>query len=278
MSQLEAQITAAKTLVAYLEGLRESPVTPPPTKDIGGKVRRLLYSSKWPTAVDQRLLCNTNSDSEKIHRGRGILEHVIDRHLTYNDSILDFGCGEGHLTWAVQEIDPRIVVGYDITDQGWCRYPKRDTLQFTPIWDIVRGNGPYNIIIAYDVLDHTQDPVESLLQMQNVLTGNGRIYLRCHPWTARHGGHAHQFLNRAYCHLLYPEELVSFGWTAPPQQVTDPLRTYGRWISKANMRVISERPQTSPVEPIFTGVPAIAKKLSSLGALDVQFVDYTLKL
>jgi hypothetical protein len=95
---------------------------------------------------------------------------------------------------------------------------------------------------------------EVLSSAKSVLSSGGKIYLRAHPWTGRHGGHLYRQLNKAFVHfLLTKEELAAFGVSQDPEilQALHPIGMYRYWIDKCDLKIETEdMPQT--IEPYFS--------------------------
>jgi hypothetical protein len=124
---------------------------------------------------------------------------------------------------------------------------------------------------------------------------NGRIYLRCHPWTSRHGTHLYKQLNRAYLHLVFDtDELFSMGLKETrTRNFLDPMTEYRKIIEEARLTISEEELVTHPVELFFTHEPAVLRRIKeqwkvsenkALAAgtqfprdvLEIQFVDFIL--
>lgn len=132
-----------------------------------------------------------------------------------NKNTLFYGCNDPHLINQVAK-DAKTTTSYN--RQFLKLDPQID--QSKHIKEIIL-NSPYDTIIMWDVLDHYFDdyytdyyaimPPEltcvaaqaKLIKVAlDLLKPQGKIFIRCHPWFSRNGGH----LNQAYKHLLIEEE------------------------------------------------------------------------
>jgi 2-polyprenyl-3-methyl-5-hydroxy-6-metoxy-1,4-benzoquinol methylase len=241
----------------------------------------------WPRAINPDLICQKDSEPDKEYRAESIVEFVITDYLK-DMRFLDFGCGEGHVVAAAAAAGASKAVGFDLRSQGWDRFDQNEnfflTTEYT-YWD----NGPYDVILLFDVLDHIEnaDPVEILTNMSNLLAPEGKIYLHCHPWCSRHGTHLYENgFNRAFAHLVMDEvELVRLGGynnmnTLP---ITQPVNTYRKWINDAGLKMVSEQINEEKVEDFFFNDQNIWNRIHAkwdgddpTEHLKVSSVDYVL--
>jgi 2-polyprenyl-3-methyl-5-hydroxy-6-metoxy-1,4-benzoquinol methylase len=229
-------------------------------------LKNLLNSKEWPQAVFQDQIADENSEKDKEERAEGIADILLPN---LNDKkFLDFGCGEGHVAKHVAN-DSSLSVGYDIeksikSQLAW--EEKKEKLLLTTDFEKARSEGPYDIILIYDVLDHAKEESmsEILERAKSVLSEDGIIYLRCHPWCGRHGGHAYRKINKAFVHLVLTEdELKEMGLDLEPnQKVFFPLDTYSKAIEKAGLVNSQERDiDFLDVEPFFSENPIVKNRI-----------------
>ena len=248
-------------------------------------------------------MCDPNIEDDKKNRAENVIDVFISESLE-NKKFLDFGCGEGHMAVYAASQKTTISVGYDINQTGTLAWNSTENPYFlTTDLEKMKEKGPYDVILIYDVLDHCADPINVLIQAKSVLTNNGKIYLRTHPWISRHGGHLYQQgqlyrqLNKAFIHLiLTEEELKTIGIepeTTPNQKVLSPIMTYENWIKKAGLAIVYKHTEPQDVEPIINN-KIIAKKIYQrfpnfliesenhpakppIFQMSQNFLDYTLK-
>jgi 2-polyprenyl-3-methyl-5-hydroxy-6-metoxy-1,4-benzoquinol methylase len=257
------------------------------------QLKKALKSENWPEAVNPNLICNPTSPQDKIERGRGIIELMIEEDLK-GLRFLDAGCGEGHCASLSTEYGTKTSVGFDIKEhESWKSFvtdSEQRPLNLTTDFEVVKANGPYDIITIFDVLDHLKgmDAVTFLQACGSVLEDTGKIYMRCHPFTSRHATHHYHDINKAYVHLVFTEEELK--QLVPDSQhkednigVLYPLRTYNDYITKSGLRVLNRRDITEKVEPFFK-IPKIAERIIKRTDFDkfpefqmsLQFIDFVL--
>ena len=254
------------------------------------KLQEALKSDKWPEAVNPNLICDPTSDSDKVERGRGIIELMIEEDLK-DLKILDYGCGEGHCANLATDYKTKISVGYDPKVHETWKDLAKENLILTDDFETVKAQGPYDIIILFDVIDHIQheNPVELLKKVKELLSDEGKIYLRCHPLMSRHATHLYHSLNKAYVHLVFtPEELQQLcpdmSHMEENSGVKYPLKTYHDYITDSGLRSVNRRDITEKVEPFFK-IPKIAERIiGNTGftqfpefQMGLQFIDFVLR-
>lgn len=216
----------------------------------------IQQSDLWPLAIGESSIVSETDSINKKLRASQIISIIGPKH---GSNILDFGCGDGFLSMELSRIS-KSVVGYDIKgNHHWQTHlsetkSPNDNLQLTIDKDIVQASAPYDHIILYDVLDHlySEDPIVVLRWLKLLLAKNGRMFIRTHPWTSRHGGHLFehgQSLNKAFLHLtMTSEQLSSIDSLEPNLKVTRPLATYGGYFEKAGLSVIHKKPHIQGVD------------------------------
>jgi len=246
-----------------------------------------VEKGEWPLAADSGSICET--EAHKEHRAENIIQFVIVDYLK-DRKFLDFGCGEGHTVFAANKQGTNKAIGYDIKPFGWDRFEQDESKLLTTEWNKVVDNGPYDVILMFDVLDHAEmeDPIQLLKKARDVLTKNGKLYVKCHPWSSRHGSHIYeQNVNKAFAHLIFDEvELTRIFGTAGriTLPVTHPIQTYNDWFKDAAWEIESEYVSRTKVEKFFMKKELhdrIAKHYPSEEDkfekyISIDFVDYVL--
>lgn len=253
------------------------------------RLRSLLDSDAWPPAVFEEQLVDEGSESDKMDRAEAICDIMLPP--LSGVRFLDFGCGEGHVA-RYASFKAALSVGYDPAasshwDQGG------DRLVLTSDLEKVASEGPYDIVLVYDVVDHaSEEPSEVLRKAGSVLADDGRIHLRCHPWSGRHGGHLYRKLNKAFAHLVFGEEELKGMGMGPTdnRKIHFPLSAYDRAITEAGLEAVSDlEVDRQDVEPFFRSNPLVSSRILASFGLDEWtddkpgyqmsqcFVDYVLK-
>ena len=253
-------------------------------------LKKALESEKWPEAVNPNLICDPSNENDKLERGRGIVELMIEPDLK-GLKVLDMGCGEGHVAFVSSEYEPMVVVGYDIEENEKWKEFKKDGLIYTTNFNEVLAEGPFNVIVLFDVLDHVKNetPIDLLKKAKDALAPDGQIYMRCHPYTSKHATHLYHQLNKAFVHLVFTDEelkqLVKDNkYVEDNIGVTTPMKTYQTFIENSGLTQVHRREITSKVDPFFK-IPRIAERIMQKTKskqfpefqLGLDFIDYVLK-
>lgn len=235
------------------------------------ETKSIVDSFEWMEAIESELICNTDEKKEK--RAEYIIDLFIGEHLE-GKKLLDYGCGDNHVVKKAlsQGAD---AIGYDIT--------------YGPSFEEIKSKGLYDIILVHDVLDHIVviDPITALHQIKSLLKPKGKIYLRNHPFSSRHGGHLYLQKNKAFMHLVFDEvELTRMGYSLDHNiKVVTPLETYRFWINQADLKIVSEMPIKNKVEDFFTKPSIINDRIKKywenqeimIKNMEISMVDYILE-
>ena len=226
------------------------------------ELKKLLESPAWPLATPDFLICDA-TDKDKYERADGILAYLGQEFK--GKKFLDFGCGEGHVVHKVAGSGSTIAVGFDIAQTGTLSWeqPVGGSL-LTTDFDKVKQNGPFDFILIYDVLDHSDEPVEVLKLAKSVLSENGKMFVRCHPICARHATHQYRKMNKAYVQLVFTdEEIKSLGLENDIKQKTFfPINDNNKWFAVAGLKVKHHDSVKSQLEDFFRSNKLVASRLT----------------
>lgn len=249
------------------------------------ELRKLLTQEIWPKAVSEDLICSEELEDDKLARAAEICKNIFKEDLE-DAKILDFGCGEGHCSYLLATLsDSKFVMGYDKIKN---KFESAENLKFSQSVQEVEKEGPYDVILMHDVIDHCENPEEIMSLVKKLKKENGKIFLRCHPWTSRHGSHLYKQKNKAYIHLIFSEDEL-YGMGIVPDyvfKINNPLDFYKSIFIKNNFKVITENIVRQPFDLFFLTKPSILKRMRhNLGIegkiptddLEIQFVDYLLE-
>ena len=251
------------------------------------RIFELLDSQDWPLATDPTQICDENSAEDKIERAQGIIEVCVNKNLK-DLVVLDYGCGEGYVAYEAAQQGAAMAIGYDMESNSNSVVPfeeRRDTLLLTTDIGRVKVNS-YDVIILYDVLDHSDSPMEILNNCKDMLREDGEIYVRTHPFSARHGGHIYKVLNKAFAHLVLNDQELNDreAVVSDKQEVLYPIKTYKQFFASSGLVVKEKNVIKETVEPFFKNRPLIRNRLMTKFnnkefpefQMSISFIDYVL--
>ena len=170
-----------------------------------GRSLAMIDDRYWPLAI-------TESNTIKTERSKWIRANLIASGFPNIQSpVLDFGCGEGHLTMILRNKNLE-THGYDTQPlESWKRYFDDPELELEHAFFSSAGqltDRKYKSIIMYDVIDHVvHDSVVDVLGLAHrLLEDDGRLYVSAHPFSGINGGHIYGEHNKAYLHMLLSDE------------------------------------------------------------------------
>jgi 2-polyprenyl-3-methyl-5-hydroxy-6-metoxy-1,4-benzoquinol methylase len=240
----------------------------------------------WPKAIDSDFIVG-QGEIEKQFRATQIVESI--EFVTKDLSVLDFGCGEGHVAHEISQTANK-VVGFDKERYESWDAKIADNLFFITDHNIIKSHAPYDLIILYDVIDHMLgDHALTLKRLGQLLNDDGKIFIRAHPWTSRHGSHLYEKINKAYLHLIVtPDEVSDIPWgeVEYTHKIVRPMGAYESWFKHANLEIISKDVQHGAIEEFFDELLDRIIKITWNGKIDretakkimsIEFIDYVLE-
>jgi 2-polyprenyl-3-methyl-5-hydroxy-6-metoxy-1,4-benzoquinol methylase len=244
------------------------------------KLKTLLYSDRWPKAADTQYICK-NEPGDFVKRAKGIIDLMIEEPIQ-NKKFLDFGCGAGYIPkMAGEEKKTTLAVGYDLvtsTDLAW--ETETNGWLLTTNYENVAAKGPYDVILLYDVLDHSENAEDIMAKVEQLLAPGGSVYVRCHPWCGRHGGHLYQQLNKAFVHVIFSEEELARLNMKPEKirRTTQPFVEYEKLFKATKLSLKSQIPIRNTVEDFFKDEPIVSSRVEKLYkiATTAQWPDFQL--
>lgn len=239
----------------------------------------LMQTRLWPDAVPSSMI--VRDDQGKKIRAMSVVSSFVGQPLN-GKRFLDFGCEEGHCVVEAAK-HGATAMGYDVVRSPAWGDNCTDSLE------AVDAAAPFDVILAYDVLDHIADNktrFQMLKRLRQWLAPGGKIYVRCHPFTSRHGTHLYYTLNKAYAHLVLPK---GHDGGVPTAEILAPVATYTKWFQDSGLNVAKQVFTRQDPEPFFNGLQSLlirrvaqgnpyvrdAQTLNSV--LGIQFIDFELQ-
>lgn len=240
------------------------------------ELKALLESPKWPQAAPDFLICE-ETEKDKMERAEGIVSYLGQEFK--EQKFLDFGCGEGHVVKHVSGLGAAKSTGYDIKTSGPFAWNQEEgNSMLTTDFEYLKSNAPYDYVLIYDVLDHAENPVALLKMVSGLINEKSKIFVRCHPWSARHSTHQYRKLNKAYIQLVFTEdEIKSLGLQNDIVQKTHfPVNENNKWFAEAGLDVVTHDQVKTEIEEFFKKTKLVADRIRK-EPYDKNFPDHQMQ-
>lgn len=201
----------------------------------------------WPLAVPTNLLVKTEND--KKTRAGQICEKLALKDLNF----LDYGCGEGHVVFESKK-NAKTSIGYDIEKQ-W----DSGEASLSDDFEFIKQHAPYDVVLLWDVLDYMENPTEELSKIKEILSPEGKIYIKCFPWSSRYGGKCQR--NLAYIHLCYDDFLTQSDKNI--RKLKDPVFFYEDCVASSGFKILKEELVEKELPEFFKENDLIWEKICS---------------
>jgi len=244
-------------------------------------IPHLVKTDIWPNAASDNLIVRDEQNQKREIRSKTLIRSFITEGLK-GKKFLDFGAGNDVTARAAIEAGASVSVAYD-------KVPSKGV---TTNWEEVVEKGPYDVILLFDVVDHLTHPDGSILnpnpdqisavlkEVAKVLKKDGTAYVRCHPWTSRHGTHCYMSNNKAFSHY------ISDTYDAIPTiKITTPVGTYKNSFTRAGFKIQQQKTIENPLEKFFNSeaFKSFSRHYSKANVwmfrkiMTFTFIDYKLK-
>lgn len=241
------------------------------------ELRMMAKSDKWTPAYE----AGVSEEARALKFLASVSTPLKDK------NVLDFGSCDGAVSQlSAMRLRAKQVVSYDV---NLCRHSSLSdpSVVNTDNLKLVQQMGPYDVILANDVLDHMANPSHWLRALRGLLKeGEGRAFVRCHPYTSRNGAHIGEQLNRSHLHLVFTdEELATFGVSGRfTQRIMDAQKTYRTMFEDSGFKVVREKEHRHPLDIALMGDKRISDRIKrSLGSddgivdlIEIDLIDYEL--
>ena len=198
----------AEQQIAKLLILREPRIRPMSICPICGFSPRESFSARYVTAevcgnpqcghiyaeshaVGQGIMRHDFAEEYRLYQRRNhklISFWLKQGFINQQSSVLDVGAGGGHIVRSVRELLPTVKISCVEPDPQ-----SADALRgqgFEVFTDMMDVRGSFDCILAIEVLEHVDHPVELLTRIRQLLTFRGRVFLTTPCGETRRGSRA----------------------------------------------------------------------------------------
>ena len=180
----------------------------------------MLFEEKILERFLKKLPDNTGYDWEKEKEEESalaIFEEVFPaaKELIRGKTVLDFGCGEGHLALALGRLGAKRVIGVEIQEKHLCRARElanevglNSKVEFTSFLDEGRY-GSFDIAVLQNSFEHVDGPGELLRKIFQLVGSDGKVFLTFGPpWLSPYGSHMNQIFSIPWVNILFSESAI----------------------------------------------------------------------
>jgi SAM-dependent methyltransferase len=139
--------------------------------------------------------------------------HVVDK------DVLDFGCGDGQLSFFLAGKKPRTILGIDLNPEAIqrCRLafsqltlPPGVEVRFEVgfVDRLPAPDASIDTIVAFDCLEHVMAPAAILKEWYRVLRPGGNCLVEWFPYKGPWGPHTEALIPIPWAHILFGEEAL----------------------------------------------------------------------
>lgn len=137
-----------------------------------------VYNRIIDSGISTNRILTPKRRIKEVSKWLGLLKVAYESQPELFDlNVLDYGCGFG--TLLLNAAGPGIrTVGFDITDWkvAWAR---EHGLTVTMTSEELKNYGPFDIVIATEVLEHLRSPAEAVKEMVSLLKPHGFALITC---------------------------------------------------------------------------------------------------
>ena len=210
----------------------------------------LIMFDDWPKAL--------NWNEIPLHNSMATSNFIFKSRLEKKIKILDFQSKNFDLADFLLSLGGNFSIV--IYNEGL--KVNHDKCIVTSSFEEVTENGPYDVILTYDLFNEADDPVSVLQLMKSLCKSDGFIHCRAYPWCSRlalcKNNDFAIVLNKAFCHFfLTTEEMCELTDLEakdfmPIRKVLYPYETYSNWIHLSGLKIVENHSTIHEVEKFFT--------------------------
>ncbi|MCA9322427.1 MAG: class I SAM-dependent methyltransferase, partial [Planctomycetes bacterium] len=162
-----------------------------------------------------------DADAYRAWRSKVLQEQFTDHFdpaAVAGRDVLDFGCGEGDLSFVMAGLAPRSIRGVDVDPERVASAQSRAReLSSDPrpeFWcassttKIDLPDDDVDLILCFDVLEHVMDYEEIMREWGRVLRPGGKIFIWWVPWFHPYGPHIESLVPLPWAHTVFSDRAL----------------------------------------------------------------------
>jgi len=124
---------------------------------------------------DSKVNLNSIFTILRLQKAKYFIKNSCEEYLYGNYSILDYGAGDGYLSFAFHKINPNLKVF--ATDYSYFKNDFFENINFIPFEKFEEDQNKFDLIILRHVLEHIENPFLLIKNLLNKLNQNGAILI-----------------------------------------------------------------------------------------------------
>lgn len=134
--------------------------------------------------------------------------------LVAGKDVLDFGCGDGQLSFFLEPLKPKSITGIDITDAIQLARQRAQSLGSRATFVMgATGQMPLpaqsvDTILAFDCMEHVMNPLEIFREWHRVLRPGGTCAIEWFPFKGPWGPHMEALIPIPWAHVLFGQNAM----------------------------------------------------------------------
>lgn len=135
--------------------------------------------------------------------------------LVTGKDVLDFGCGDGQLSFFLEALKPRSITGVDIEPNAIVRAQRMATERSSEATFLCGSAGRMPVpdqsvdtILAFDCMEHVMNPLEIFREWRRVLRPGGVAAIEWFPFKGPWGPHMEALIPIPWAHVLFGQRAM----------------------------------------------------------------------
>ena len=148
---------------------------------------------------------------------RQFLDNFDVSEIRHKD-VLDFGCGEGGLSFLLAEFEPKSITGIDVIPDRVASAQKQalEGSQKVPLRFFLAGDdmsidlpdSSVDVLLCFDVLEHIMNYEAIFREWWRVLRPGGRVLIWWVPWFHPYGHHVESLVPIPWAHVFFSDKSI----------------------------------------------------------------------
>jgi len=181
--------------------------------DAAAKMATINMAGSNPATFDKESYSDWRKD-EQIQQ----YDDHFPRSTVSGKRVLDFGCGDGALSFYAAQLGASRVVGIDLIEGDILKAKARvlvesmdnpPTFQLSGKDAIPFEDSSFDVILCFDVLEHIFDYPKIMLEWKRVLAPEGRILIYWQPYFHPYGHHLMSYIPMPWAHVIFSDRTLA---------------------------------------------------------------------